>query len=86
MRRCSSSPRPVLSMLARREPAPMRTGSHMSGLHPMVISRWPAFRVPEDWDALYSPDSGFLLTVPRCVAWQMRRARSVPPSSNDSSR
>jgi len=27
-----------------------------------VVSRWPAFRVPEDWDALYSPDSGFLLT------------------------
>jgi sarcosine oxidase len=29
-----------------------------------VISRWPAFEVPDDWDALYSPDSGFLLTVP----------------------
>jgi monomeric sarcosine oxidase len=29
-----------------------------------VMSRWPAFRVPEDWDALYSPDSGFLLTEP----------------------
>ena len=29
-----------------------------------VISRWPSFRVPADWDALYSPDSGFLLTVP----------------------
>jgi sarcosine oxidase len=29
-----------------------------------VVSRWPAFRVPDDWDALYSPDSGFLLTVP----------------------
>ena len=29
-----------------------------------VMSRWPAFRVPDDWDALYSPDSGFLLTVP----------------------
>src|SRR5215212_4615387 len=29
-----------------------------------VVSRWPAFRVPEDWDALYSPDSGFLLTEP----------------------
>jgi sarcosine oxidase len=29
-----------------------------------VISRWPAFQVPDDWDALYSPDSGFLLTVP----------------------
>ena len=28
------------------------------------MSRWPAFRVPGDWDALYSPDSGFLLTVP----------------------
>ena len=28
------------------------------------MSRWPAFRVPEDWDALYSPDSGFLLTEP----------------------
>ena len=29
-----------------------------------VMSRWPAFRVPDDWDALYSPDSGFLLTEP----------------------
>jgi len=29
-----------------------------------VMARWPAFRVPEDWDALYSPDSGFLLTEP----------------------
>ena len=29
-----------------------------------VSSRWPAFRVPNDWDALYSPDSGFLLNVP----------------------
>ncbi len=29
-----------------------------------ATSRWPAFRVPDDWDALYSPDSGFLLTVP----------------------
>jgi sarcosine oxidase len=28
------------------------------------MTRWPAFRVPGDWDALYSPDSGFLLTVP----------------------
>src|SRR5829696_8928747 len=29
-----------------------------------VMSRWPSFRVPDHWDALYSPDSGFLLTVP----------------------
>jgi sarcosine oxidase len=29
-----------------------------------VRSRWPAFQVPDDWDALFSPDSGFLLTVP----------------------
>jgi monomeric sarcosine oxidase len=29
-----------------------------------VMTRWPAFQVPGDWDALYSPDSGFLLTVP----------------------
>ena len=29
-----------------------------------AMSRWPAFRVPDDWDALYSPDSGFLLTWP----------------------
>src|SRR5215213_5412978 len=29
-----------------------------------AMSRWPAFRLPEDWDALYSPDSGFLLTEP----------------------
>src|SRR5829696_4518285 len=29
-----------------------------------AMSRWPAFRLPDDWDALYSPDSGFLLTVP----------------------
>lgn len=25
-------------------------------------ARWPTFRIPDDWDALYSPDSGFLLT------------------------
>jgi sarcosine oxidase len=29
-----------------------------------AMSRWPAFQVPDDWDALYSADSGFLLTVP----------------------
>jgi sarcosine oxidase len=29
-----------------------------------VMSRWPAFQVPDDWHALYSADSGFLLTVP----------------------
>ena len=29
-----------------------------------AMSRWPAFRVPEDWDALYSSDSGFLLNEP----------------------
>jgi sarcosine oxidase len=28
------------------------------------MSRWPAFQVPDDWHALYSADSGFLLTVP----------------------
>jgi monomeric sarcosine oxidase len=28
------------------------------------MSRWPALHVPEDWDALYSPDSGFLLNEP----------------------
>jgi sarcosine oxidase len=26
-----------------------------------VRHRWPAFHVPEDWDALYAPSSGFLL-------------------------
>jgi monomeric sarcosine oxidase len=26
--------------------------------------RWEAFRVPDGWDVLYSPDSGFLLTEP----------------------
>jgi monomeric sarcosine oxidase len=26
--------------------------------------RWKGLRVPEDWDVLYSPDSGFLLTEP----------------------
>ena len=31
-------------------------------------TRWPAFQVPEDWDALYSPDTGFLLTVPAMQA------------------
>ena len=29
-----------------------------------AMSRWPAFRVPDDWAALYSPDSGFLLNEP----------------------
>src|SRR3954451_8857981 len=26
--------------------------------------RWPAFQVPEDWDVLFSRDSGFVLTEP----------------------
>jgi sarcosine oxidase len=29
-----------------------------------AMARWPALQLPDDWDALYSPDSGFLLTVP----------------------
>ena len=29
-----------------------------------AMRRWPAFHVPDDWDALYSPDTGFLLTEP----------------------
>lgn len=29
-----------------------------------VSARWPAFRVPADWEALYSPGGGFLLTEP----------------------
>ena len=29
-----------------------------------VVKRWPQFRIPEGWDALYSPQSGFLLTEP----------------------
>jgi monomeric sarcosine oxidase len=29
-----------------------------------VCRRWPVFHVPQDWEALYSPDSGFLLTEP----------------------
>jgi monomeric sarcosine oxidase len=29
-----------------------------------AMARWPEFHVPDDWDALFSPDSGFLLTVP----------------------
>lgn len=26
--------------------------------------RWPTFQIPADWDALFSPDSGFLLNEP----------------------
>jgi monomeric sarcosine oxidase len=34
-------------------------------LSPVEVSaRWPAFRVPADWEALYSPGGGFLLTEP----------------------
>ena len=29
-----------------------------------AMRRWPAFHIPEDWDALYSPDTGFLLIEP----------------------
>jgi monomeric sarcosine oxidase len=29
-----------------------------------VRAQWPMFHVPDDWDALYSPDTGFLLTEP----------------------
>lgn len=38
--------------------------------------RWPAFHVPDDWDALYSPDSGFLLTKP-ALHGMAERARSL---------
>ncbi len=26
--------------------------------------RWPAFHIPDDWDVLFSPDAGYLLTEP----------------------
>jgi monomeric sarcosine oxidase len=45
-------------------------------LHPEdVTERWPAFRVPDDWDALFSPSSGYLLTEPalRGMATAARR-------------
>ncbi len=29
-----------------------------------ATARWPGFQVPDDWDVLYSLDSGFLLTEP----------------------
>lgn len=29
-----------------------------------AAARWPAFRIPDDWDALYTPSTGFLLTEP----------------------
>jgi monomeric sarcosine oxidase len=29
-----------------------------------AAARWPAFRVPADWDVLFSAESGFLLTEP----------------------
>jgi monomeric sarcosine oxidase len=29
-----------------------------------AAARWPAFRIPDDWDALYCPSSGFLLNEP----------------------
>jgi monomeric sarcosine oxidase len=29
-----------------------------------AAARWPAFQIPDDWDALYSPSTGFLLTEP----------------------
>jgi monomeric sarcosine oxidase len=37
--------------------------------------RWPAFRVPEEWDVLFSADSGFLLTAPALhgMAGEVRR-------------
>lgn len=40
-----------------------------------VRARWPQFTVPDDWDALYSQDTGFLLTEPalRGMADQARR-------------
>lgn len=30
--------------------------------------RWPAFTIPDDWQVLYSPDAGFLLTEPSLIA------------------
>lgn len=41
-----------------------------------VRARWPVFHVPEDWDALYSPDSGFLLTEP-ALRGMARAARTL---------
>lgn len=37
--------------------------------------RWPAFRVPEDWEVLHAPQAGFLLTEPalRAMAETARR-------------
>lgn len=29
-----------------------------------AAARWPAFTIPDDWEALYSPGTGFLLTEP----------------------
>ena len=39
-------------------------------------TRWPAFRVPDDWDVLYSADSGFLLTEP-ALTGMARLARNL---------
>jgi len=40
--------------------------------------RWPAFTVPEDWDVLFSPDAGFLLTEPAITALgKVARRRGV---------
>jgi monomeric sarcosine oxidase len=40
-----------------------------------VRSRWPQFHVPDDWEALFSADAGFLLTEPalRTMASQARQ-------------
>lgn len=40
-----------------------------------VRSRWPQFTVPDDWEALFSADTGFLLTEPalRGMASEARR-------------
>jgi len=41
--------------------------------------RWPALTVPEDWDALFSPEAGFLLTKAslRALATASRRRGTV---------
>lgn len=49
---------------------------------PEVRTRWPQFRIPDDWEACYGPSSGFLLVEPALRALA-HAARSLGVTINE---
>ncbi len=58
-----------------------RHGLRYEWLQPSEANqRWPAYAIPDDWDVLYSPEAGFLLTEPALAAMDgaaRRHARTI---------